>query len=256
SSPNMTTDFLGASIDLHKNPGLNSIGYEVLVQDVVWELAQRSSEVFTYPSSLEWSYELTGSFTTKLDSSYSSLTKFLSNDISVTPGSGSRTITNSIERIHFKISLKVGDDLSILSDNRLDSLRFNLVFKNSSHENISFANPEPIQGGVWMESDTIAFFKTARDLKENDIVELEFLLTVISTGNYSDENLLSNEENIVVQSQGTLLQDIYSSAGFENVYYYQTGLPSDLQKRAFAALTYQTYLNFIIKIPLTFSYSG
>ncbi len=227
----------------------------MLVQDVIWEIAKRRSEQFEYSSTLEWEYELTGAPITGFDGQYSNLEKFLSNDIEVTPGSGARNLTQSSEEVLVKVKFKVGSDLSVLADNKIDSLRFNLVFSNLTHENMSFSNPVPIQGSVWLEKDSMTFYKTVTDLEVNQIAELEFRITVVSSGNYTDVNLLANEDNVVAQCQGILLQDIYSDPGLSRVSHYQTGLPSDLQKRAYATLSYYEYMNFIIEIPLTFSYS-
>lgn len=258
TGPSSVRDFYGNSINLNQQFFLDEVEYnDVIVSDVIWDAARRRSERLEYPSSLEWTYDIEGtSYLSVIDTAYPSLTKFISNDIDVTPYSSQHTLTQANEEINVKVHFKVGDDLSALADNKMDSLRISLVFNNLTHENISYRSPIPINGSAWIEENTVSFYKTQYELDEHNMIDLEFNITIISTGNYTDVNLLANNDNIVAQCHAILLQDVYTSMSFAPLVFNLAGKPSDVQQRAYNARSYQNAMNFVIKIPFEFSYNG
>ena len=207
--------------------------------------------LMSFPCSVWWNHNLTNTdLDIYKDSNLSNYIKNLELITSHFPELGNN-LTNT-QNLSVKLSITGGNLLT--GFNKLDMLRMSFSFKNQV--NVTFANPLPINASFFMNGDELTFYKVAYDVKANELITLEFNLTINCLNNFTNINILNpiQETQILVQLEDKLMNDIYTPYDtLGEVSLERINDVSNKAKEAWNNLARLKYLNLLIKVPLTFN---
>ena len=207
--------------------------------------------LMNFPCSIWWNHNLTN---TDLDSYKNShLFHYVGKPELITSSNPylGDNLTNT-QNLSVKLSITGGSDLTGFE--QIDMLRMSFGFKNQL--NVTFANPIAINASIFSQNDELTFYKVVYNIKANEIITLEFNVTINCLNNLTNVNILDpiQDTQIVIQFKDKLMNDIYSThstlgaATLERI-----NDISNKAKEAWNNLARLKYLNLLIKVPLIYN---